>query len=148
MTDYYENCRWFLRTGGPDQPYVEVSREVWLQAERDAGFRGGRAGQPATGAWTKGTTMAGVIVYPHEAVPAGAVELPEESLEVTYEWGHQLRPQAHGRWGAVRESFEDNYLDAEARARAEVDAGRRLRGHGTARLVRRRVVRHDWEEVL
>lgn len=144
MTDYYENCRWFLRHGGEDQPFVEVSKDEWLQAEYDAGFHGGRMIRPSTGGFGSGA-INGIIVYGKEAVPAGAVELIAEPP--TYEWGWQQRPFGYGRWGAVRESYEDNDADAETRARTEVDACLRARGYGTARVVRRRVVRHDWEGV-
>jgi len=51
-------------TGGP---YQEVSRDEWLQAEHDAGFRGGRMLRPSTGGWSRGG-MAGVITY-NDALP-------------------------------------------------------------------------------
>lgn len=146
MTDYRDSRRWFLRAGGKDQPYVEVDKVTWMQTEWDAGFRGGGPGEPATGGFGNGS-VDGIIVYGHEAVPAGAVELDVEPPTVTYEWGHQLRPHGYGGWGAAWESFEDNHADAETRARDQVEAGIRLHGRGTARLVRRRVERYDWEEV-
>lgn len=149
MTNYRDNRRWFLRHGGEDQPFVEVDKVAWMQAEWNAGFRGGSHCEPATpgfGAGVEGTLIYGVIVYGNEAVPPGAVELSEESTEVTYEWGWQFRAYPYGTWGAVRESYEDNYADAETRARTEVEAGIRSRGHGTGRLLRRRVERHGWEE--
>lgn len=146
MSDYRDNRRWFLRHGGDSQPFVEVTKIEWIQAEWDAGFRGGGPGEPATDGFGSGSVN-GIIVYGHEAVPAGALELIEEPPTVTYEWGHQLRHDPTVAWGAVRESYEDNHADAETRARQEVEAGIRLRGYGTGRLVRRRVVTYGWEAV-
>jgi hypothetical protein len=51
--------RFYLSAGvtlGPDEePFkYEVPKEVWLVAERSAGFRGGREGEPATGGFGNG----------------------------------------------------------------------------------------------
>lgn len=147
MTDYYANCRWFLRDSR-DQPYREVSRTTWLQAERNAGFRGGSLdrGEPSTAAWTARNGGGGVIVYANESPPEGAIEWGQAAeVEVTYEWGWQLRADQHSKWGSVRESYEDNNMDAEDRARDVVERHNWRPGIRTARLVRRRVERHAWE---
>ena len=147
MTDHYADCRWFLRDNR-NEPYREVGRIEWLMAERAAGFRGGDLGrgQPATAAWIAEDGPAGVLTYANESPPEGAIEWSRTfGVEVTYEWGWQLRVDEHSKWGAVRESYEDNEMDAEDRARSVVERHNRGGGAPTARLVRRRVERHGWE---
>ena len=140
MTDYYSDCRWFLRES-PDEPYVEVTRAQWLLAENSAGFRGGGVGQPATSAWTAGNNRAGVIVYPHEDPPLGAIE-----WGVSYEWATRVR--AHDQYDQYdMPSFANHYMNEEERAR---DRARRINeksGREIAVAIRRKIVTHDWEEV-
>ena len=141
MSDYRDNRRWFLREGPPEYPYVEVTRNEWLQAEWDAGFRGGQAGEPSTEGFEVGGVK-GVIIYGKEGVPAGAVELTEEPPQVTYEWGARRRNAT-----MVWEHFSDSRGDAEELAREHVDRLNRQYGPGSATLVRARIERYGWEEV-
>lgn len=144
MTDYYKECRWFLRHG-PETRYVEVTRDEWLQAEYDAGFRGGRMIRPSTGAWTNGRA-AGVIVYPHEAVPEGAVELEAEPPTITYEWATRI--WAHDGYDQEdMPSFANDHMTEEGRAR---DRARRINekvGRVITTPIRRRIETYGWEEV-
>lgn len=47
-----DKIRYFLRERG--RPWREVIKDEWLQAEYDAGFRGGRMLGPSTAAWSAG----------------------------------------------------------------------------------------------
>lgn len=65
MSDFEDDDdRYFLRWGN-DQPWQEVSRHTWLEAEHAAGFRGGGFGvrpnpRPSTAGWSAGS-LSGMI---------------------------------------------------------------------------------------
>lgn len=151
-----DNRRWLLRQSGPvSQPWVEVTKQHWLQAEHRAGFRGGGEHEPATSSFTSTTGLAGRIYYPAEALPEGTVALPEGTVElgapppeVSYEWGVRAVPLADMPGGnPIWESYTDEEGDAEDRARGLVERLNRGSHPREARLIRRRIETYQWEEV-
>lgn len=65
-----ETYRYFLSLGGG--PKREVTKAEWVAAERSAGFRGGRPGEPSTGGFGNGS-INGTIEY----IPAGQPTTPQ-----------------------------------------------------------------------
>jgi hypothetical protein len=61
MTDYYKDAKFYLKADWQDE-YQEVSREQWIAAERNAGFRSKTKSDIATGGFT-GNGISGEIVF-------------------------------------------------------------------------------------
>jgi hypothetical protein len=70
MTD---NRRYFLRCSGG--PWEEVDKQTWLEAENNAGFRGGGMREPSTAAWSGGG-MSGTVCC-DGGTPEGYVRAPK-----------------------------------------------------------------------
>jgi hypothetical protein len=149
MTGYRDSRRWFLRHGGEEQPFVEVDKVTWMQAEWNAGFRGDSHREPATdgfGGTIDGTIVHGIIVYGNEPVPAGAMELIPEGPTVTYEWMTRIFA-SEGYGQEDMPSFANHQKDAEERARWRAANINRRTGTRSAVAMRRRIETYGWEEV-
>lgn len=100
--------RYLLRRGGSD-PWYEVTLQEYLQAEYDAGFRGGGMKVPSTSGFSNGGVV-GRIYYPEDELPTNARLLDAPPLNarpadrqlawvvVAKSWVHELARYRRGRF--------------------------------------------------
>lgn len=62
MMSLYEYKYYLYADLGNERVEREVTKEEWVAAERSAGFRGGKPGEPSTGGWSSGN-IGGFIEY-------------------------------------------------------------------------------------
>lgn len=136
--------RYWLRHGGGGG-YFEVPRQAWLAVARNAGLVDELLDASRVTAWGIGDWSGYAGTEEPNAVVHGAGPGQEEEAEVSYNWGIRLRGRES--WGDVRESYEDNEMDAEDRARYWLASWRRKVGRDHVQLVRQRIWTFGWEEV-
>lgn len=137
--------RYFLTLcGGPKH---EVTKLEWVAAERAAGFRGGRPGEPATGGFGNGS-INGTIEYVHADDLAAQVDL---TGGVDEEWSYTYRHHPEGEPGGDRVVTGWNGGDVHP-TRESVEGQlahwARMYPHVTKHdvtIVRRTVTYGDWE---
>lgn len=139
--------RYFLTlAGGPKR---EVTKAEWVAAERSAGFRGGRPGEPSTGGFGNGYVNGSM-----EYVPPGVTllaDLVDLSGGVEEEWSYTYRHHPEGEPGGehVYTGWEGGDVHPTRQSVEEQLAFWRRQYPGTVkhdvRLVRRTVTYSDWE---